>query len=322
MKKFLSAALAALMILPLCACAYQTPAQPSPTPTPQPDTEVLYEGSDLYLTYALIAVNPKAPFTDETGKKASGAGINTAGASALISWLLSDEGKKLAADYGKDKYGESVFTVSPEAPAVSSAIPSATARTKTVRLFTASALKDSGLLDALLPVFEKKYGYTVETYASGTGKVLERARQGLADAVLVQTGIQEAGFLKDEFGLKQSGAKTLAQPFVCGGYVLCGPSADPAGVKGAKNAAAAFRLIYDKRCPFISLGDGSAAHNMEATLWPETLEITTAPESVTGYAQWYDYSGAGAAAALKLAGEKSAYVLVDREDYLSFAHQN
>lgn len=320
MKKFLSAALAALMILPLCACASQT--APAATPTPRPDTEILYGGDDLYVTYALIAVNPKAPFTDETGKKTSGTSINTAGASALISWLLSDESKKLAADFGKDKYGESVFTVSPEAPSAASGKSPAPDKTKTIRLFAASPLEDSGLLDALLPAFEKECGCRVETYSSGTGKVLEMARQGLADVVLVQTGIQEADFLKDEFGLKQDGAKTLAQPFVCGGYVLCGPSADPAGVKSAKNAASAFRLIYDKRCPFISLGDGSAAHNKEAALWPEALEITTAPESVAGYSQWYDYSGAGAAAALKLAGEKNAYVLVDRADYLSFAHQN
>ena len=119
------------------------------------DTTILKEADDDMLnTYTVIAVNPDAPFVDANGNAVSDVAINTAGADALVQWLLTDEALDLAANYGYDDYGEYLFYREDNAPVYSGDIAKATDDTKTIRLSTTTSVNDSGLLDYLLPIFE------------------------------------------------------------------------------------------------------------------------------------------------------------------------
>ena len=170
MKKTLAFLLALVMVLGLCACgasnapaATQAPAAteaPAEEPVAAVDTKILYEADDSMLnTYTVIAVNPEAPFIDADGNAVADVAVNTAGADALIHWLLSQTALDMAADFGMEDYGEHLFYVKDDAPVYDGEIAAATEETKTIRLSTTTSVKDSGLLDYLLPVFQSEYGY-------------------------------------------------------------------------------------------------------------------------------------------------------------------
>ena len=101
-------------------------------------------------------------------------------------------------------------------------------------------------------------------------------------------------------------------------FVLCGPSADPAGVKDADDVKAAFRAIAEGKYPFISRGDGSGTHTKELSLWPESLGITAEAESFKDYTAWYISANAGMGACLVMAEESDAYILTDKATFLTF----
>ena len=145
MKKTLSFLLALVMVLGLCACgasnapaATQAPAAteapatveteaPAEEPVAAVDTKILYEADDSMLnTYTVIAVNPDAPFTDADGNAVSDVAVNTAGADALIHWLLSQTALDMAADFGMEDYGEHLFYVKDDAPVYDGEIAAAT----------------------------------------------------------------------------------------------------------------------------------------------------------------------------------------------------
>ena len=125
---------------------------------------------DRLNTYTVIAVNPEAPFTDADGNAISDVAVNTAGADALVHWLLTQEALDLAGEYGMADYVEHLFYVKEDAPVYDGEVAAATEDTKTLRLSTTTSVQDSGLLDNLLPVFEQEYGYIVEVQSAGTGK--------------------------------------------------------------------------------------------------------------------------------------------------------
>ena len=139
---------------------------------------LLEQDDDMKNNYSVIAVNDAAPFKDADGKAVSGVAINTVGAKALIDWLMSDAASVLIADYGVAEYGEALFTLADGKPVSTAQIPQATDATKTIRLSTTTSVNDSGLLAYLLPMFETKYGYTVEVTAAGTGKAIAAATMG------------------------------------------------------------------------------------------------------------------------------------------------
>ena len=322
MKKVLALILALLMVFALCACgAEKTDATASAQPTQAAKTnlEILYEQDDSMLnTYSLIAVNPEAPFVDAAGKAVSGVAINKDGAAALINWLLSEEGEKLAAGYGKEEYGEALYSLKDGAPVSTAYIPTATEATKTIRLSTTTSVNDSGLLDYLLPKFKDAYGYTVEVYSAGTGKAIANAEAGNADLIFVHSKSQEEKFIEGGFSYVLDGFESERLSFLYNYFVLCGPSADPAGVKNAKSVKDAFKLISDGKYQFVSRGDKSGTHSKEVTLWPEDLGITTDAESVANYTDWYNYSNAGMGTCLTMANEKGAYILSDKATFLTF----
>ena len=332
MKKLFSLLLVVLMVFSLCACGAET----DPVTVDEPDTSdveqeqtsddalvvdttILKEADDSMLnTYSAIAVNQEAPFVDADGNPVADVYVNTVGADALIQWFMSQEALDLAASYGQEEYGECLFYVKDDAPVYSGEIAEATEETKTIRLSTTTSVNDSGLLGFMLPVFEEAYGYTVEIQSAGTGKAIAAAKAGNADLLLVHSKSQEEAFIGEGFARVVEGFSAERLSFLYNYFVLCGPSADPAGVKDAATVLDAFAAIAEGKYAFISRGDGSGTHTKELSLWPEELGITDDPASFAAYADWYTSANAGMGACLVMAEEMGGYILTDKATFLAF----
>ena len=279
---------------------------------------LLEQDDDMKNNYSVIAVNEAAPFQDADGKTVTGVAINTVGAKALIDWLLSDEAAQLISNYGVSQYGEALFTLSADKPVSKATIPEATTATKTIRLSTTTSVNDSGLLAYLLPMFETKYGYTVEVTAAGTGKAIAAATMGNADLILVHSKSQEEAFVKDGYAKVLEGFNAERLTFMYNYFVLVGPVADPAKCAEAGSVKEAFARIAEGKFAFVSRGDQSGTHTKEVSLWPESLGITTDPASVAAYTDWYFSSNAGMGVCLTMANEMDGYVLSDKATFLAF----
>ena len=329
-KAIISVLLVAGMLTMLCACGSKKE-EPAPAGsasaevTPAADAgiglDILIEEDDSMInTYSLLAVNPQAPWVDADGNSVDPTTvyINTTGADALINWMLSEEGLDAAGKYGFDEYGEYLFYIKDDAPKATAEIPQATPETQTIRLSTTTSVNDSGLLGYLLPVFEEKYGYEVEVYSAGTGKSIANAKMGNADLILVHSKKQEEAFIEEGFSYVLDGMDAERLNWMYNYFVLCGPSADPAGVKDAADVKAAFQAIADGKFTFISRGDGSGTHTKEISLWPEDLGITAEAESFKDYTDWYISANTGMGACLVMAEEMGAYILTDKATFLTF----
>lgn len=311
MKKTIALALTLIMLFALCPFSLAEEGKV--------DLGILKEADDNMINnYTLIAVDPKAPFTDADGNAVENVAINTAGAEALIEWMLSAEGNELEANYGVEDYGDALFYLKDGAPKYDGEIAKATEETKVIRLSTTTSVKDSGLLGYMLPKFEEKYGYTVEVQSAGTGKAIAAAQYGNADLILVHAKAKEEDFVNAGFGLVLPAFESARLTFMYNYFVLCGPSADPAGVKTAEDVKVAFKAIADGKFPFISRGDGSGTHTKELALWPEELGITEDAESFKDYTDWYVSANAGMGACLVMAEQMSAYILTDKATFLTF----
>ena len=333
MKKTLAFLLALVMVLGLCACgASNAPAAtqasaateaPAEEPVAAVDTKILYEADDSMLnTYTVIAVNPEAPFIDADGNAVADVAVNTAGADALIHWLLSQTALDMAADFGMEDYGEHLFYVKDDAPVYDGEIAAATEETKTIRLSTTTSVKDSGLLDYLLPVFQSEYGYEVEVQSAGTGKAIAAAKYGNADLILVHSKSQETSFVEEGFARVVDGFEAERVSFIYNYFVLCGPSADPAGAAACATVKDAFAAIAEGKFVFVSRGDGSGTHTKELSLWPEDLGITAEAESFVDYTDWYVSANAGMGACLVMAEQMGGYILTDKATFLTFVANN
>lgn len=179
------------------------------------------------------------------------------------------------------------------------------AQSRDVILATTTSTRDAGLLDSLLPVFERKTAYHVRVIAVGSGQALEMGRRGDADVVLSHA--PEA-----EHVLTDSGYFVSRRLVMHNEFLVVGPSGDPAGLRGMNDAGAAFQRIAGRRAPFVSRGDQSGTHQREKILW-KRAGVT--PPSAGG---WYIESGQGMGATLQLADEKAAYTLTDRATYLAW----
>jgi tungstate transport system substrate-binding protein len=179
----------------------------------------------------------------------------------------------------------------------------ADAQRPAVILSTTTSTQDSGLLDLLVPLFEKKSGYTVKTISVGTGQALALAARGEADVTLAHAPALEKKHVAE--------GKLLNRRLVMlNDFVLVGPPEDPAGVRGVSKAYEAMKRIAESRSRFVSRGDNSGTHLVEKNLWK--LGGTEPGGS------WYVESGQGMGATLGIAGEKNAYTLADRATYLAF----
>ena len=319
MKKTLSLLLALVMLFSLGISAFAADAPAEETDALVVDTMILKESDDNMINnYTLLAVNPEAPFVDADGNAVKDVELNTVGAAALINWLLSEEGETAAADYGFAEYGEYLFYLKDDRPVSTADIPEATDETKLIRLSTTTSVKDSGLLGFLLPIFEEKYGYEVDVYSAGTGRSIANAKMGNADLILVHAKKQEEAFVEDGFAYVLDGMESERMTYMYNFFVLCGPSADPAGVKDAEDVLAAFKAIADGKFTFVSRGDGSGTHTKELSLWPEELGITAEAESFKDYTDWYVSANAGMGACLVMAEQMGAYILTDKATFLTF----
>ena len=280
---------------------------------------LLEQDDDMMNNYSVIAVNDASPFKDADGKAVSGVAVNTVGAKALIDWLMSDEAAQIIATYGVEEYGEALFTLKEDKPVFTGDIPMATDATSVIRLSTTTSVQDSGLLDALLPAFQEKYGYSVEVTAAGTGKAIAAATMGNADLILVHSKSQEEQFITDGYGKKLEGFAGERLTFMYNYFVLVGPVDDPAKCAEAGSVKEAFARIAEGKFAFVSRGDLSGTHSKEVTLWPEALAITTDPASVAAYSDWYLSSNAGMGVCLTMANELEGYVFSDKATFLAFA---
>lgn len=172
-----------------------------------------------------------------------------------------------------------------------------------VVLATTTSTQDSGLLDVLVPLFEKKTGYPVKTIAVGTGQALVMAARGEVDVVLVHAPKLELEYLA-------RGNLVNRGLVMHNDFILVGPPADPAGIRGVKPAPQALKRVAEKEARFVSRGDNSGTHSKERTLWKAA---GLAPKG-----SWYIESGQGMAATLTIASEKGAYTLTDRATHLAF----
>jgi tungstate transport system substrate-binding protein len=192
---------------------------------------------------------------------------------------------------------------------VSPAIAQEKSSNSSIVVASTTSTQDSGLFGYLLPIFKRKTGIDVKVVAQGTGQALDTARRGDADVVFVHAKSAEEKFLAEGFGVKR-------YPVMYNDFVLIGPKADPAGVKGGEDIVAALKAIKDKAAPFISRGDRSGTHIAELALW-KAAGIDIGHDK----GPWYKAIGQGMGAALNTAQASNAYVLADRGTWLAFKNR-
>jgi tungstate transport system substrate-binding protein len=189
------------------------------------------------------------------------------------------------------------------APSAAAASPSAgPAGSTNLILATTTSLQDSGLLDVLVPAFEKASGYTVKTVAVGTGQALTMGQQGNADVLFVHAPTQEQAFMDAGWGVDR---RLVAHNY----FWIVGPASDPAGISGMTSAVDAFKKIAASGATFVSRGDSSGTNTKELALWKSA--------GITPKGSWYLQSGQGMGATLQIASEKTGYTLTDTATFLS-----
>jgi len=174
---------------------------------------------------------------------------------------------------------------------------------KNVILATTTSTQDSGLLDVLIPLFEKKTGYFMKTIAVGSGQAMAMGAKGEADVLLVHSQTAEKKFMADGNGVER-------RLVMHNDYIILGPPADPAKIKGMKKASEAFKKIAASGSVFTSRGDNSGTHAKEKDIW-KAAGVKYEGE------KWYQQTGLGMGQTLAVAAEKKTYVLADRGTYLA-----
>ena len=172
-----------------------------------------------------------------------------------------------------------------------------------VILSTTTSTQDSGLLDVLVPLFEKKTGYTVKSISVGTGQALALGAKGEADVCLVHAPDSEKKYVAD--GLLVNRRLVMHNDFL-----IAGPAGDPAKIQGMASAVEAMRRLAETKAIFVSRGDNSGTHQLEKKLWQEA--------KVEPAGAWYLQAGQGMGATLGIASEKQGYTVTDRATFLAF----
>lgn len=188
-----------------------------------------------------------------------------------------------------------VFSVTPAAAASN--------KQKNIILSTTTSTQDSGLLDVLIPIFEKKTGYFVKTIAVGSGQAMAMGKKGEADVLLVHSPAAEKQFIAEGYGINR-------RLIMHNDFIIVGPPSDPAGIKGIKSAAEAFKKIAASGAIFMSRGDNSGTHAKEKAIWKVTGIVYEGQK-------WYQQTGLGMGQTLSVAAEKKTYTLADRGTYLA-----
>ncbi len=180
---------------------------------------------------------------------------------------------------------------------------------RSIVVASTTSTQDSGLFGHILPIFTKKTGITVKVVAQGTGQALDTGRRGDADVVFVHAKAAEEKFVGEGFA-------EVRRPVMYNDFVLIGPKADPAGIAGTTDIAAALRAIQAKGAPFVSRGDRSGTHQAELALWAKAgVDLEKAKGG------WYREVGQGMGAALNISSSMGAYVLADRGTWIGFRNR-
>jgi len=177
------------------------------------------------------------------------------------------------------------------------------AQSTTVILSTTTSTQDSGLLDVLVPLFEKHTGMTVKTISVGTGQALALAARGEADVALVHAPSVERKYVEE-------GKMRNRRLVMYNDFVIIGPEDDPAKIKGVPKAVDALKRIAETRSRFVSRGDKSGTHVLELGLWKQA--------GVEPKGAWYIESGQGMGQTLGIADDRRAYTISDRGTWLAF----
>lgn len=173
---------------------------------------------------------------------------------------------------------------------------------RTLILATTTSTQDSGLLDYLLPDFTAETGVEVSVIAVGSGQALQMGRDGDADVLLVHSPAAEKAFMEDGDGVRR-------EDVMYNDFVIVGPEADPAGIKGMTDAAEAFAAISASGASFVSRGDDSGTHSKEMSIWKAA--------AIEPAGDWYVSAGQGMGAVLTMTEELQGYTLSDRATYLA-----
>lgn len=181
-------------------------------------------------------------------------------------------------------------------------LPTAFPETQKMILATTTSTQDSGLLEYLLPDFEKLYNIKIDVIAVGSGQALKLGQDGNADVLLVHSPAAEKTFMTDGHGIRR-------EDVMYNDFVIVGPAADPVGIKGMTVAADAFKKIAEAKATFISRGDDSGTHTKEKAIWKAA--------GIEPSGDWYVSAGASMGEVLTMASEKVAYTLSDRATYLA-----
>jgi tungstate transport system substrate-binding protein len=191
--------------------------------------------------------------------------------------------------------------------AILAATNSSPGEEQSIVLASTTSVEASGLLANILPKFTAKTGITVHVVAQGTGKALDTARRGDADLLLVHDPEAEQQFMDEGHG-------STRRQIAWNDFIIVGPSADPAHVRGSSDSAAALKAIAASHAPFVSRGDKSGTNAAELRLWKIAGQTTEALNK----AKWYRDIGGGMGQALTAASAMDAYTLSDRGTWLSF----
>lgn len=174
---------------------------------------------------------------------------------------------------------------------------------KNIILATTTSTQDSGLLDVLIPMFEKETGYFVKTIAVGSGQAMAMGQKGEADVMLVHSPDAEKKFIEQGYGINR-------RLIMHNDFIIVGPGTDPAKIKGVKSSTEALKVIAKVNALFLSRGDNSGTHAKEKTLWKKA-------GINPGGQKWYQETGLGMGQTLNVAAEKKGYILADRGTYLA-----
>lgn len=177
---------------------------------------------------------------------------------------------------------------------------------KTLVIASTTSVLNSGLLDTLIPAYEKstKYDLKVEVIAVGTGKAIRMAKKGEADLLFVHDPFREEKFVAEGYGINRRNVMHNS-------FAVLGPSEDPAGIRSAASAAEAFELISETTSPFVSRGDDSGTNIKELDIWDD------AGINPKGKG-WYFETGSKMGDTLLVAGRKKAYTLSDMGTFLNY----
>ncbi|MBN1548756.1 MAG: substrate-binding domain-containing protein [Syntrophaceae bacterium] len=174
---------------------------------------------------------------------------------------------------------------------------------KNLILATTTSTQDSGLLDVLIPIFEKKTGYFVKTIAVGSGQAMAMGQKGEADVLLVHSPSAEEKFMAEGYSVNR-------QIVMHNDFIIVGPADDPVTVRMSKSVTEGFKKISLGSGLFLSRGDNSGTHAKEKAIW-KAAGINPEGQS------WYQQTGLGMGQTLNIASEKKAYTLADRGTYLA-----